>query len=88
MQSLGKGAKRVENMDRYETIRNATTEVCIRVTTTKEGSRITEYTVKGNPNTATGKAAWYWYILETVVREAGLVKERNRGIFGAILGGR
>lgn len=74
-------------MDTYETIRNATTEVCIRVTTTKDGSKITEYTVKGNPNSATGKAAWYWEVLETVVREAGLVR-KSRGIFGAILGGR
>ena len=67
---------------------NATIEVCIRVTTTKDGSKIAEYTVKGDPNTATGKAAWYWQVLETVVREAGLVKERSKSLFDVILGGR
>jgi hypothetical protein len=69
-------------------IHNTTTEVCIKTTTTKDGSKITEYTVKGNPNTATGKAAWYWSVLETVIRESGLTKERSRGIFDGIFGGR
>jgi hypothetical protein len=68
---------------RYE---NATTEVCIRVTTTKDGSKITEYTVKGNPNTATGKVAWYWRVLETVIKEAGLDPENKKGLLTSILG--
>ena len=75
-------------MERYQTIHNATIEVCMRVTTTKDGSSITEYTVKGNPDSAVGKAAWYWNVLETVVRETGLLKEKNRGVLAAILGGR
>ena len=75
-------------MEQYETnnIRNQTTEVCIRTTITKDGSKVTEYAVRGNPNTATGKAAWYWSVLETVVKESGLIKEKSRGIFDAILG--
>jgi hypothetical protein len=76
-------------MEEYDKTRihSETIEVSIKTTTTKDGSKITEYTVKGNPNTATGKAAWYWSVLETVIRESGLTKERSRGILD-ILGGR
>jgi Tfp pilus assembly major pilin PilA len=91
LQSLAKWGtnKRGINMEQYDKTRNenSTIEVCIRTTTSKDGSKITEYTVRGNPNTATGKAAWYWSVLETVIRESGLTKERSRGILG-ILGGR
>lgn len=74
-------------MQEFDKPYNATIQVCIRVTTTKDGSKMTEYTVKGNPNTATGKAAWYWSVLEIVVREARLDQQR-KGVLAAILGGR
>ena len=43
-------------MEKYETRQDGITEVSIRVTSTKDGSKIAEYTVKGNPNAANGKA--------------------------------
>jgi hypothetical protein len=76
-----------EKMEKFETKHDATTEVSIRVTTTKDGSKIAEYTVKGNPNTATGKAAWYWGILDAVIRETGIGQEKRKGLFNTILGG-
>ena len=62
-------------------------EVSIRVTTTRDGSKIAEYTVKGDPNTATYKAAWYWSILEAVIKETGIGQEKKKGLFNTLLGG-
>ncbi len=74
-------------MQEFDKPYSPTIQVCIRVTKAKDGGKITEYTVKGNPNNASGKAAWYWEVLETVVREAGFAKEKSRGILATILGG-
>jgi hypothetical protein len=83
---VGKTTKR-EKME-YQITQNETIEVSIRVTTTKDGSRITEYTVKGDPNTATYKAAWYWNILEALIKDTGIGEEKRKGLFDSILGGR
>ncbi len=70
------------------TIQDERIEVSIRVTTTKDGSKVAEYTVKGDPNTATYKAAWYWSILEALIKETGVGEEKKKGLFTTILGGR
>ena len=70
------------------TIQDARIEVSIRVTTTKDGSKVTEYTVKGDPNTATYKAAWYWSIMEALIKDTGIGEEKRKGLIDSILGGR
>jgi hypothetical protein len=75
-------------MVEQETQQNGTIQVSIRVTSTKDGSRMTEYTVKGDPNTATYKAAWYWSIMEAIIKETGIGQEKRKGLFDTILGGK
>jgi hypothetical protein len=81
-----KSGKTSDEMEQYDPIYSQTTEVCIRVTNAKDGSKITEFTVKGNPDAATGKAAWYWSILDLVISEAGLDQEKGKGLFSNIFG--